>query len=112
MGRVRVQVRTQDGNLVNPTIAPNKEALMKTVAAKFEAAREPAERARIQADEMIRRQQELQARQTQAQQKAAAKSGAQMSLPAMMGAGGMMYQPSDAVRKAQALPFGKEPGPR
>lgn len=110
-GRIRVQLKTASGQLANPKDVPTKEALLKLIGSKMEEAAGPAEILRKRAEESFRQQQELQMRQAAAQQQAAAKqSGQQMSLPAMMGAGGMMYQPSDALKKAASMPFGKVAG--
>lgn len=107
IGRLRVQIRDKTGNLVHPTVVPNKEILMKLVASKLEAAKGAAEFARKKSEEMFRQQQEMAMRQAAMQQKAAQKGGNQgpMSLPAMMGAGGGMYQPSEAMKKVSAMPY-------
>lgn len=113
LGRLRVQLKGPDGKIVNPKIA-NKEDLLKAVAAKFVAAEETAERLRKSSEEFIRAQQEQQARMNVAQAQAAhkARGGAPMSLPAAMSAGGMMYQPSEGLKKAQTMPFANIPGAR
>ncbi|KAI9029329.1 hypothetical protein DFJ74DRAFT_703144 [Hyaloraphidium curvatum] len=99
-GRVRVQLRV-DGGPANARL-PGKEALLRAVGGKLEAAKEPAAAIRRQNEEVMRMQFEVQKRQTAQQLKAQAQGG-QMSLPAMISSGAGLYQPSDAVKKAQTM---------